>query len=64
MDSLHSECATSLFALALKEKNPRSKQYLLEQANELANSRSEADIMIILFNLIIDGAWRLKDEKY
>ena len=61
MDSLHSECATSLFALALKEKNPRSKRYLLDQANKLANSRSEADIMLNLFNLVIDGARRLKE---
>jgi len=61
---LYSECAASLFALALKEKNVKAKRYLLEYANKMANMRDEADIMTNLFNLIIDGAKRLKESSH
>jgi hypothetical protein len=50
MDSLYTECAKSLFALALKEKNIRSKKYLLEQATAMDNFQNEMEVAIHLYN--------------
>lgn len=61
---LYSECAASLFALAKKEKNLRSKKYLLEHATAMANLQNDMEVVIRLYNLAIDGAKRLKENSH
>lgn len=60
---LYQCCAESLYALAKKEKNLRSKRYFTEQAERMASHDSEMDVVIHLYDLVMHEGKNLKESS-